>query len=879
MISARYRPPCPEMPDRENQTAVRPAVRVERVVRRFARKNLLVLTLAAIAIVILFFPSLFMGRILTPNDVFYNYFPWEAAADVEPQNPLIHDPPTAYFTLMSLLEREPASFHWNRYIAAGVPGFGSAAAAVLSPFILIPTLLLPLRCVYAGIILLKFLAGLWLAYLWLREERLGKRASAIGATVFTLAGVYSVWWLWQATNATVLFPALLLLVARLTRGRNVSFVAVALVTLALALSGFPAVVIYGIYAALLLFVFGAVRHRRLRLPHLLRAVGGGIVGALLAAPFLDPFVRLLDTTGYLEVRASAAADYVFPLSHLQAFFFPFRYGNPADHLWTGISGLPGGSNFIESTIYIGLLTIPLALAGVFARRAAAARFWMVVLAALLFVMFSRTPLTGWVAELPGIKFSAIARLRTLLPLPFAYLAAAGVAAVWRLCSRFRPSVMMKRGFFYGIGAAIAVDLAFFAAAFYPYNPPEVATPPLTPAVRFLQNAEQPFRFAGFFPWLIPNTSELYRLEDIRAHFSSEAAYRAMLRRIDPTAETTSTILLFNALHFDLKDPLLSMLNTRYLVEQPTIDIVRWSIYEATEEGVPRRGELELEAGRKVWRTIHVPAGPFHAVEIPFRLVRARAPAPTLTARLLRPETGDLLDTRAVKGEELRLLEKVYLRVPRDTLSGEAFVVELASSGADISLPGADAPAGESRFYFGRVTIPTILIHEFPDGRIFENLAVLPRFHAVWNAVALSHEEMLARREIDFSAVAVVEEDAMGALAEIAAVPRALRSVSFRLQRYEPARQEIVVESAAPFLLTSSEKLTPELRVVVNGEQADLLRINTLFAGLVLPAGRHEVVFERKIGRGWWPVSAMALAVLLLVPLANRRFSRAGERRR
>src|SRR6185295_2526540 len=130
------------------------------------------------------------------------------------QNPLLNDPPTAYLTVMSLLKSDPGAFHWNPYVASGIPGFGSSAAAVLSPFILLPVLLVPLAWVYTAIVFLKLNASFVFAYLWLREERLGRRGAAVGAIVAAGAGVYAVRWLWQITNATALYPALLWILRR-----------------------------------------------------------------------------------------------------------------------------------------------------------------------------------------------------------------------------------------------------------------------------------------------------------------------------------------------------------------------------------------------------------------------------------------------------------------------------------------------------------------------------------------------------------------------------------------------------------------------------------------------------------------------------------------
>jgi hypothetical protein len=74
----------------------------------------------------------------------------------------------------------------------------------------------------------------------------------------------------------------------------------------------------------------------------------------------------------------------------------------------------------------------------------------------------------------------------------------------------------------------------------------------------------------------------------------------------------------------------------------------------------------------------------------------------------------------------------------------------------------------------------------------------------------------------------------------------------------------------PFLLNSSEKLTPELRVFVDGKPARAVSINSIFAGALVPAGSHTVMFERRIGRGWWPLSAAALFLTGIAAVAERR---------
>jgi hypothetical protein len=91
----------------------------------------------------------------------------------------------------------------------------------------------------------------------------------------------------------------------------------------------------------------------------------------------------------------------------------------------------------------------------------------------------------------------------------------------------------------------------------------------------------------------------------------------------------------------------------------------------------------------------------------------------------------------------------------------------------------------------------------------------------------------------------------------------------RLLRYSDAEQGLIAQSVQPFFLASSEKLTPELSVTIDGKRVKPVQINGLFAGVQIPAGRHEVVFSRRVGRGWWLPSAFSAAALLVIAVLRR----------
>lgn len=794
---------------------------------------------------VFFFPVLYMGRVVSPNDVFRNYDPWSFTRHVPTQNSLINDPPTSYYTLMSLAKHDPAAFHWNPFVAGGIPGWGSTAAAVLSPFILIPTLSVPLPWVYTAIIFLKLNAAFWFAYFWLREERLGKRGAAIGALIIAAAGVITVRWLWQSTNASALYPALLWLVRRGFNGKKNSIAGMALIALAYALAGFPAAMAYGAYVSLAYVIFLMIRERRVATQFITRGAIAVVIALMIASPSLVPYIQLLRRTGYLPTRERVSIDFHYPLQHARLFLFPDALGNNALKNWLGDPQLRAFNNYYEATLYIGVVTIALALIGLFARRARARWFWLATMLVLLAAMFGLAPFVGY---LPGIKYSWLTRLTIVLPLPAGYLAAAGAS----LISRRRAIALL-------IAAAVAWDLGLFAGRFYPYLEPHEADVPVTPTIAFLQSQPRPFRIAPMMNYMFPNSTELFRLEDTRSHFSSEEKYRKILQRIDPSAwGGFQTVLQFDSRTFNFSDPLVSMLGVRYVIEHKAIDIIKWSIFGATKPGVVEKGLFAIKPGVIAQRVIIIDAQPFHALELPIGAEPVVRAGPHLEVTMFKGNA--IVYRRNFTPDDCNALGKIYVPVSPYARMGERITLRLRVVGMRASMLGA----ADGSFFFGRVSTPLIFDRELPDGRLFRNVAEVPRFHPVSRLRAMSDDEMLARSDFDFAQEAVVAPEAK-------LVAHATDARIERL-RYSESRQELAVSASSPWFLASSEKLTPELRVMIDGKESKVVPINVLFAGVSVPAGQHTVVFERRIGRGWWWVSAMGLLVLLscYLPAVRRR---------
>jgi len=178
------------------------------------------------------------------------------------------------------------------------------------------------------------------------------------------------------------------------------------------------------------------------------------------------------------------------------------------------------------------------------------------------------------------------------------------------------------------------------------------------------------------------------------------------------------------------------------------------------------------------------------------------------------------------------------------------------------LTGATDIAGDAPLFYGRVMTPVIFERDLPDGRIFRNVAEVPRFHAVTRVRRMTVEELLATKSIYFADEAIVTD------------PRAVNvdasDAVVMLRSYEDDEQVVDVIAPAKTLLASSQKLTPELRVTVDGHAVDPVQINVLFAGIPLAPGQHRVVFAERLGRRWWAVSGIALLLLIALSIIDAR---------
>ncbi|HEX9405881.1 MAG TPA: hypothetical protein VF975_01090, partial [Thermoanaerobaculia bacterium] len=59
---------------------------------RSIRKHRVALIALVVYHFVFFFPTLFLHRVVSPNDVFFSYEPWSSVRSVDVQNSLLNDP-------------------------------------------------------------------------------------------------------------------------------------------------------------------------------------------------------------------------------------------------------------------------------------------------------------------------------------------------------------------------------------------------------------------------------------------------------------------------------------------------------------------------------------------------------------------------------------------------------------------------------------------------------------------------------------------------------------------------------------------------------------------------------------------------------------------
>jgi hypothetical protein len=172
------------------------------------------------------------------------------------------------------------------------------------------------------------------------------------------------------------------------------------------------------------------------------------------------------------------------------------------------------------------------------------------------------------------------------------------------------------------------------------------------------------------------------------------------------------------------------------------------------------------------------------------------------------------------------------------------------------------------------------VYDGPDARVYRNADALPRAFLVERQRVVDGEEAALRATksplFDPRRVAVTEEFLPGI--PPAAKPGGSAPGTAALTSYGSERATVRTRAARRSLAVLTDVHYPGWKATVDGEPADVERVDYLLRGVVVPPGRHEVEFfyEPASWRVGWLVSAVAVLGLLAATAVGVR-RRRGER--
>jgi hypothetical protein len=536
--------------------------------------------IAIAAFLVFYFPVLLGQRVMFGGDVLYQFLPWAAAPEAHvPANNMVFDPILQVLPWQQLIQDDITHGRlplWNPQAQGGVPLLANDAAAAFSPFTWIAMPFVPAVGLSLAMLAKLLVAGLGMGF-YLRVIKVGALAAAASGVAYASSSFMVVWLQWPQSGVSAVMPWAFAGLEMFVRGeRRWSLPLTAVAVAAQFLAGNAESSLHFGFA---LGLYALVRWAMTGLQwQVVAGLGLAVaVGVLLAGIQLVPFVDLLRGSALISARATAGMGFAhLHLSALTTWVFPNIAGNPG--IDGGVGRFP---NFSESSGFATVAMAVLSPVGLWwawrTDRSVAVSLAAIGAISAAIVYGVLTPISGRlplfanadngrmtivicfsVAALGGIGLDAIGRgavwrrdrvLAVAGWLGGAALIGFGLTAIefalkGQAVERLLPPVHGYVGFWLltgllslaaaaglvggalfgghprwaatGLSALVIVEALLFAI---PFNPREqlAAVPPPNPAIAWLHANAGDHSVAALDTALIPETSILYGLTDVRGY--------------------------------------------------------------------------------------------------------------------------------------------------------------------------------------------------------------------------------------------------------------------------------------------------------------------------------------------------------------------------
>lgn len=274
--------------------------------------------------------GLLPGRTFAPLDIPLDADAWkdDPTLRVRVSNSLLTDAVAQFIPWDVEIRRLAArgELPWvSRFAGDGGPLFANPQTALFSPFVW-PRLLLGLDG-WAIMAILKLLAAALTAYWFARELGIERSQAMVSAFVYATAGYTIVWLLYPITGVFAVLPGLAAAALRLMKqpGIHNAFFVILFAALSTA-GGHPETLFIGVVGIWIFLAWEAEKRKEFGLSAIIPSTVGALLGFLLLAVQIVPFLTILSNSYADELRPQMA--------------HPFRIWGVASQLLPGVLGSP-----------------------------------------------------------------------------------------------------------------------------------------------------------------------------------------------------------------------------------------------------------------------------------------------------------------------------------------------------------------------------------------------------------------------------------------------------------------------------------------------------------------------------------------------------------